>query len=642
MNKRDIITTRTNFQDSMQINPIGKAMVRFPEDLDKLYPFNQETQSHLVKAQVSKLFCFYSCTLFKASKKMQKVFSEEKLYTAVLQYQFYLDGCRSFADYKNPKFVHKLLVNSVFLLLAYVKLKSSLAFWPEKVLNENLTLNEISKLSIELKNESYICLPVRCVYISQSKVNQKQFFGLSSVKDKMIQQALKMLLEPLFDPRFYNASCGFRPGKNCHTCLRQIFLKGRDVTWFIEIGLGQMLNKTNQQLFIWEVKSILKDFKVINLLCKLLGVGYLNVTKLTDSKIELDKKILPRWILSPFVANVFFHRLDRFVLHQILPKFSESKKSIYNCRMQYWKVIQYCTIKSWRKLHFEAKRLAPNVSFKKIKKSFLEIRKQEAIHKRMFFKTSSSNNLWYYRYVDDVLFGFCGSKKDARRVLQYLALAVEWELCMSLDTQTSAVRHHSEGVVFLGYKLLGNSKLKYRWDITRKNMSVVNNITFSIPTFRLLNRLKEEGFVQKGKKKKNVKFVARKVDKWLFLPSDYMVLQKFNVVTKSLANYYSGLFRFTLLVDIYCLLRRSAALTLAYRHNKRTAKWAFNKWGKELTVTKVTLEKGKKQLKSIRFFFPLKKNYKIFGKWKMDKDQTGVLENLLNILSAKRTCEKLW
>jgi retron-type reverse transcriptase len=142
--------------------------------------------------------------------------------------------------------------------------------------------------------------------------------------------ALRMLLEPLFEPRFYDVSYGFRPGKNCHTCLREILLNERDVTWFIDMSLPQVFSHINYKLLLCEIESILKDFRVIDLLQKMLKVGYITVTRLTDSKLESGEKTLQGMVLSYFIVNVFFHRLDKFVVDQIIPHYNEPKKSTYN------------------------------------------------------------------------------------------------------------------------------------------------------------------------------------------------------------------------------------------------------------------------------------------------------------------------
>jgi group II intron reverse transcriptase/maturase len=626
-NRREMCTSFDVFQKEVSAETITKTLARFPEDLHKLYPFDKETQSHLVRGQASKLFHPYINRITKASKRIRKVFSEEKLYTVILQYEFYLKGCNfSFANYKNSTFIYRLLSDPSFLLLAHAKLKGDTAPGLDNIFKENVTLVGINRLSIELKNQSYKCRPVRRVYIDKPGTNKKRPFGVASTKDKIVQMALKMLLEPLFEPYFYDISHGFRPKKSCHTCLKQIFLKGRHTIWFIEMDLIQAFDKVSHKLLIHEIRSVLKDSNVIDLLYKMLRVGYVTVTKLIDSKLEQDKGTPQGSVISPLLANIFFHRLDRYILERILPSYNERKKVKTN--PEYRDAVQHYGTEPWRKLYLESKEFLPNVPFKKIKQTFGEIRKQEAGHKKIPYSIPMFRSLWYSRYVDDAILGFCGPKKDAIRILQSIAAGIEWELAMSIHPEKSGIRHHSEGVIFLGYKLLGNYGAKFKWDDKRKSMETSNYIKFSIPKLRLLNSLKGKGFLQIGKKGKNTKFVARRVDKWIFLPSDYLVLQRFNAVTKGIANYYSGSFYPTPLIEIYHLLMRSAALTLAHRHKKRTAKWSFEKWGKALTIETTITKKGKEQTKTTRFFLPHKENYTTPGKWKVGKDKSGHLEEV--------------
>jgi hypothetical protein len=127
--------------------------------------------------------------------------------------------------------------------------------------------------------------------------------------------------------------------------------------------------------------------------------------------------------------------------------------------------------------------------------------------------------------------------------------------------------------------LLGNYGAKFKWDAKRKNKITLNFIKFSISKLCLLNSLKGKKFLQIGKKRKNTIFVARRVDKWIFLFTDHLILQKFNAVTRGIANCYSGSLYLTPLIHKYHLLSRSVVLILTHRHKKRTAKWSFEKMG---------------------------------------------------------------
>ncbi len=88
----------------------------------------------------------------------------------------------------------------------------------------------------------------------------------------------------------------------------------------------------------------------------------------------------------------------------------------------------------------------------------------------------------------------------------------------------------------------------------------------------------DKGFLQIAKKGKNIKYVARRVDKWIFLQEDFEVVKRFNAVLRGIANYYCGTEHPSALDELWELMRRSLALTLAHRHKKRSAEAGFQKW----------------------------------------------------------------
>lgn len=115
------------------------------------------------------------------------------------------------------------------------------------------------------------------------------------------------------------------------------------------------------------------------------------------------------------------------------------------------------------------------------------------------------------RYADDMLLGLTGPKSDALAILKEIKIAVDKELNMQIHAEKSGVEHHSDGVLFLGYRLLGNYDSKFTFGKVQRQIS--NRIKFTIPTRRLLKRYKNKGFLQIAKKGKNIKYVARRVDK---------------------------------------------------------------------------------------------------------------------------------
>jgi hypothetical protein len=134
-----------------------------------------------------------------------------------------------------------------------------------------------------------------------------------------------------------------------------------------------------------------------------------------------------------------------------------------------------------------------------------------------------------------------------------------------------------------------------------------------------------KGFFQIAKKGKNIKYVARRVDKWIFLPDDFEVVKRFNAVMRGITNYYCGTEYPSALYELWELFRRSLALTLAHRHKKRTAKAGFQKWGRDLVVNYDVQKKGKTESRSVSFEVPAIN----FGKFKRPEALQGELSWLM-------------
>jgi hypothetical protein len=259
------------------------------------------------------------------------------------------------------------------------------------------------------------------------------------------------------------------------------------------------------------------------------------------------------------------------------------------------------------------------VSRKKIRLALREVRKQQAAQNKIKYYADDPNHrkLWYVRYADDMLLGLIGPKKDAQAILKEIETAVDKELKMQTHPEKSGVKHHSDGVLFLGYRLWGNYDSKLNFGESQRQVS--NRIKFTVPTKRLLKKYMNKGFLQIAKKGKNVKYVARRVNKWIFLPSDAEVVKRFNSVVRGIVNYYCGTEFPSALYELWVLLKRSLSLTLAHRHKKRTAKAGFQKWGHDLVVNYDVEVKGKIEKRSVQFEVPKI----IYGKFKRPEALQG-------------------
>ncbi|EOF5091964.1 reverse transcriptase/maturase family protein [Salmonella enterica] len=90
----------------------------------------------------------------------------------------------------------------------------------------------------------------------------------------MVQEALRLLLEAYYEPRFSVLSFGFRPGRDCHSALREITHKWRGVKWFIEGDIKGCFDNINHDVLLSILRESIHDNRLIRLVSSMLRAGY--------------------------------------------------------------------------------------------------------------------------------------------------------------------------------------------------------------------------------------------------------------------------------------------------------------------------------------------------------------------------------
>lgn len=195
------------------------------------YEVLQLNKNHTRAAKAAlKLFKIYEKRICRASKTVQNMFT---LINTTTAYQNYYDLCDIANNYiketgalKLP--VYQNICDPCFLLIAYSRLKKKNASGVDDIPIENVTLAAILSLSKELQSKKYYPQPTKRIFIPKANGKMRALSTASS-KDKIVQQALKIILEQIFEKVFVDSSHGFRPNRSCHTALNTIYDKWRGI-----------------------------------------------------------------------------------------------------------------------------------------------------------------------------------------------------------------------------------------------------------------------------------------------------------------------------------------------------------------------------------------------------------------------------
>lgn len=287
-------------------------------------------QLQLARKQSEKLFAGLNHKLSKASKKVKAVISQEKCCSILYKYHIFIRN--SLLD--RHKFLtfsfEKIFFDPNFLLFSYSFLKSrKVAPGSDNVSLSNITLAGILKMSEELRFNNYKPKPVRRVLIPKSNGRSRPF-GISSSKDKVIQQALLLLVEPFFESIFDNSSYGFRRGRSSHTCLREIQARWQGATWFLEFDVEKMFDRVQHRCLVNFIKKYTNNRVVLNTIIRFLKVGYVSLLGVNDCDIEAKVGLPQGSIISPLLANIYMHELDIWIRSTLIPTFTTFKKRVRN------------------------------------------------------------------------------------------------------------------------------------------------------------------------------------------------------------------------------------------------------------------------------------------------------------------------
>jgi len=166
-------------------------------------------------------------------------------------------------------------------------------------------------LKEQLRMASYQPLPVKRVWIPKPGTKQERPLGIPTVRDRIVQTALRLVIEPIFEHRFAEHSYGFRPGRGCKDALRRVqALLDEGHTWIVDADLKSYFDTIPKDRLMCRVSERIADSRVLALIR-----SYLDQAVMEElTRHEPTERGTPQGaVISPLLANIYLDPLDHLL-----------------------------------------------------------------------------------------------------------------------------------------------------------------------------------------------------------------------------------------------------------------------------------------------------------------------------------------
>jgi group II intron reverse transcriptase/maturase len=408
---------------------------------------------------------------------------------------------------RNPskRFDHlwELVTDPMWLTQAWEEIRSnkgSMTAGIDSTIAVDITPERIQSLSTRLKTGQYRPKPVRRVYIPKANGKTRPL-GIPTLEDRIVQQAVRMLMEPIFEADFYACSHGFRRNRSTHTALRDVARIFQRTTWTIEGDIVGCFDNIPHGRLMKAVETRIADEKVLGLIRAFLAAGYVEQWQYHRTYSGTPQG----GVLSPLLCNIFLHQLDEYLMKELQANETQTKRES-NARRnpKYRKIAQKIT------RHRHRLKQAQGAAREGLIRELTELERQQRATPCYARDKRHPSKIGYVRYADDFVIMVQGKKPEARAIKDQIGKKLQ-EMGLALSEEKTKLTHWRYKVNFLGYQLHGKP--------TRKGTSI--RPILSIPR----------------KKVQGIKEALREVSGYHQIPEVDIIVQM-SAMVRGWCNYY--------------------------------------------------------------------------------------------------------
>ena len=181
----------------------------------------------------------------------------------------------------------------------------------------------LDELAAELREGTYRPLPMRRVWIDKPGTSEQRPLSIPAVRDRVVQAALKIVLEPIFEADFAPYSFGFRPKRGQHDALQVLIDESwRGRRWVVETDIANCFSAIPQEKFMLAIEERICDGAVLKLLRAMLRAEVMS-----EGGVRREVTGTPQGgVISPLMCNIYLHRIDRVWQvreHGVLVRFAD-------------------------------------------------------------------------------------------------------------------------------------------------------------------------------------------------------------------------------------------------------------------------------------------------------------------------------